>query len=45
MLEPNLTFNGLKVSPRNMTQLGIIKNLKNGMQHFTRMIPLRSDLR
>ena len=39
MLEPGPTTGGFQVTPRNMTQLGIVRNLKNGMQHFTRVIP------
>ena len=40
MLEPGLTINGFPVASRDMTQLGIVRNLnKKGMQHFTRVIP------
>ena len=40
MLEPGLTINGFPVASRNMTQLGIVRNLnKKGIQHFTRLIP------
>ena len=43
MLEPGLTINGFPVARRNMTQLGIVRNLKNGKQHFTRVIPFEVD--
>ncbi len=42
MSESGPTINGFKVAARNMTQLGIIRNLKNGVQHFTRVIPLEN---
>ena len=42
LLESGPTINGFKVASRDMTQLGIIRNLKNGLQHFTRVIPLEN---
>ena len=41
-MESGPTINGFKVASRNMTQLGIIRNLKNGLQHFSRVIPLEN---
>lgn len=43
MFERGWTINGFPAAPRDMTQLGIVRNLKNGMRHFTRVIPFEAD--
>ena len=42
MAEPKLTAHGFEVVPREMTQLGIIRNSSKGTQHFTRVIPIET---
>ena len=41
-MEPGPTINGFKALSRKMTQLGIIRNGRTGIQHFTRVIPVEN---